>query len=90
MTFISVFTTMTNPDERNDPWQEALDCYNKISDNNVVTVGEDWPLEFDWGIFNKVYQKGFDKCDSKWVMRMDLDYFIHEDDIEKIKFYLKK
>ena len=24
MTFISVFTTMTNPDERNDPWQEAL------------------------------------------------------------------
>lgn len=90
MTFISVFTTMTNPDERNDPWQEALDCYKKISDNNVVTVGEDWPLEFDWGIFNKVYQKGFDKCDSKWVMRMDLDYFIHEDDIEKIKFYLKK
>jgi len=90
MTFISVFTTMTNPDERNDPWQEALNCYNNISDNNVVVVGEDWPLEFDWGIFNKVYQRGFDKCDSKWVMRMDLDYFIHEDDIEKIKFYLKK
>ena len=47
MTFISVFTTMTNPDERNDPWQEALNCYNNISDNNVV-VDEDWPLEFDW------------------------------------------
>ena len=24
---ISIFTTMTNPDERMDPWKEALNCY---------------------------------------------------------------
>ena len=42
---LSVVTTMTNPEDRNDPWKEALDCYNQIADELVV-VGEDWPYEF--------------------------------------------
>ena len=51
---LSIFTTMTNPEERNDPWKESLNCYNSTADE-VVVVGEDWPKEFDWGIFNKIY-----------------------------------
>ena len=31
---------MTNPEERNDPWREALDCYQYFADE-VVVVGED-------------------------------------------------
>ena len=57
--------------------------------DEVLVVGEDWPIEFDCGIFNKIYQNGFNQCSTDWVMRMDLDYFIHEDDFEKIRFYLK-
>ena len=75
---------MTNPEERNDPWKESLNCYNLTADE-VVVVGEDWPKEFDWGIFNKIYQSGMDKCNTDWVMRMDLDYFIHENDIPAIR-----
>lgn len=89
MSSFSVFTTMTNPDSRNDPWKESLNCYNALADE-VVVVGDDWPYEFDWGIFNRIYQGGFDECNTDWVMRMDLDYFIHENDIKKIKKYLKK
>ena len=86
---ISIFTTMTNPDDRNDPWRESLKCYESVADE-VVVVGDDWPYEFDWGIFNKIYQNGFDQCKTDWVIRMDLDYFIHEKDIEKLKFYINK
>ncbi len=89
MSSFSIFTTMTDPDSRNDPWKESLDCYNALADE-VIIVGDDWPSEFDWGVFNKIYQDGFDQCKTDWVMRMDLDYFIHDNDIEKIRRYLKK
>ena len=35
---LSVVTTMTNPEDRNDPWKEALDCYNQLADELVVAV----------------------------------------------------
>lgn len=89
MISLTIFTTMTNPDERNDPWKESLNCYKEVADD-VVIVGDDWPHEFDWKIFNKIYQGGFDKCSSDWVMRMDLDYFIHENDIPKLREYIDK
>ena len=89
MSSFSIFTTMTNPDERNDPWKESLNCYETLADE-VVVVGSDWPHEFDWGIFNKIYQNGFDRCSTDWVMRMDLDYFVHENDIPKIRSLLEK
>ena len=44
MPTISVFTSMTNPDDRNDPWKEALKCYEELADevlgylkvNNII------------------------------------------------------
>ena len=86
---LSVATTMTNPEDRNDPWKEALNCYNQIADELII-VGEDWPYEFKFDHIGKTFQKGFNKCSGDWVLRMDLDYFIHEKDISKIKKYLAK
>ena len=74
---LSIFTTMTKPDERMDPWEEALNCYNYFT-NNVRIVGEDWPEEFSFEIIGKIFQKGFDESNSEWVIRMDIDYFFHE------------
>ena len=31
---------MTNPDMRNDPWREALSCYEFFADE-VITTGSD-------------------------------------------------
>lgn len=80
---------MTNPDVRNDPWQEALTCYEDYSDELII-VGEDWPQEFKFDLIGKYFQEGFDKCSGDWVFRMDIDYFFHEKNIEKLKFVLKK
>ena len=85
---VSIITTMTDPDSRKDPWKEALQCYNDIADE-VIVVGEDWPDEFDWSHIGKTFQEGFDKATGDWVIRMDLDYFFHEN-IFKIRKMLQR
>jgi len=86
---ISTFTTMTNPEERNDPWKEALNCYESFSDE-VVIVGDDWPKEFKFDLIGKYYQKGFDESSGDWVLRMDIDYFFHQNNLDKLRKYLIK
>ena len=41
-------------------------------------------------IIGKTFQNGFDKCQSDWVIRMDIDYFFHEQDFKKIRKALDK
>ena len=47
---------MTNPEDRNDPWEEALNCYKDFADE-VIVVGEDWPEEFLWDHIGKPSNK---------------------------------
>ena len=86
---ISVFTSMTNPDERNDPWRESLNCYEEFGDE-VVIVGDDWPFEFKWDYLSKVIQEGFDKCTGDWAVHMPIDYIFHENDLYNIKKKLQE
>jgi len=84
MTSLSIFTSMTKPEERKDPWSESLSCYEDFADE-VIVVGENWPEEFEWDHIGKVFQEGFDKSTKDWVIRMDLDYFFHEKDKDKLR-----
>ena len=86
---VSVFTTYTNPEIRKDPWIEATNCYKDFADELIVT-GSDWSYDFSWDEIGKQFQKGFDESSGDWVFRMDIDYFIHEKDFNKIYYYLKK
>ena len=89
MTTLSIFTSMTNPELRNDPWKEALECYKYFADE-VVIVRKDWPYDFSWDYIGKTFQEGFDKSNSDWVMRMDIDYFLHEKHFKKIRQSIEK
>ena len=81
---LSIFTSMTDPEERNDPWKEALRSYEDIADE-VITVGQNWPPgEFEWKYIGEVFQEGHDICTGDWVMRMDIDYILHEKDMDYI------
>ena len=86
---ISIFTSMTNPEERQDPWKEALNCYEDFADE-VITVGEDWPEDFSWDYIGQTFQKGLDQSTGDWSIRMDLDYFFHEKDFDYIRKFLEK
>ncbi len=84
---LSVCTTMTDPESRRDPWKEALECYEDLADEIVIT-GDNWKYDFSWEQIGKFFQEGFDKATGDWVLRMDLDYFFHENDISKIRKFL--
>lgn len=86
---ISVATTYTNPHERMDPWQEALSCYEDFADEIIVT-GDDWPHDFSWEIIGETFEKGLSKASGDWVVRMDIDYFIHEKNMQNLRKALKK
>ena len=86
---ISVATTYTNPEKRGDPWKEALSCYEDFADEIVVT-GSDWPHNFSWELIGETFNRGFEEASGDWVIRMDIDYFIHEKQINKLKKSLIK
>lgn len=86
---ISIFTTYTNPEQRNDPYLEALECYEEFADEVIIT-GKDWPYEFSWEKIGETFQDGFNKVNGDWAIRMDIDYFFHEKDFKKIKKKLNK
>mgnify|MGYP000097027056 CR=1 FL=1 len=79
---LSISTSYTNPEERMDPWREALTCYNDLADE-VVRSGENWPYEFSWDHIGKTFHSGFQQCKTDWVIRMDLDYFFHEEPLKQ-------
>ena len=76
---LSIATSYSNPEERMDPWKEALSCYEDLADE-VVRSGENWPYEFSWDYIGKTFNDSFNKATGDWVIRMDLDYFFHQDD----------
>jgi hypothetical protein len=86
---ITIFTSMTDPEKRMDPWKEAISCYQDLADE-VIIVGEDWPHDFSWDHIGKTFHEGFEKSNGDWVIRMDLDYFFHEKSLKKIYSAMKK
>lgn len=80
---------MTNPSERMDPWEEALACYKDFADE-VVIVGETWPEEFKFSYIGESFQEGFDKSSGDWVIHMDIDNFLHENNIAQLRNVLSK
>lgn len=124
---LSIFTTVTDPIRRQDPFMEAMRCYADIADEIVVVVGDQihepkigsddfilseesynipeylikltemvevakkvkivnhvWPNNFSWPFIGQQFQRGYEACTGDWVIRMDLDYFIHELSIKRL------
>ena len=83
MSTVTVFTSMTNPDERKDPWKQALNCYEDLADD-INIIGQKFPEEFKWDYFGKIFQDAFNSSKGDWVFRMDVDYFFHEKNLSLI------
>lgn len=115
---LSIFTTITEPLKRQDPFFEAIDCYTDLADEVVIVDGAtkvdsdelkgllerlpeeklnkikwvyyEWPDDFEWPFIGQQFQRGYEACTGDWVIRCDLDYFFHENDISKIRHKLKE
>lgn len=83
---LSIFTTVTRPEERGDNVADALRCYNDLADEVVVINGTDtWPQKFSWNIIGQHFQKGYEQATGDWVMHADLDFIFHEKDFDAIR-----
>ncbi len=71
---ISIVTSMTNPEERGDPWKEALACFEDFSEE-IIIKGKDWPYEFKWDYMGRLFEEGIKEASGDWVIVMSLDYF---------------
>ena len=67
---------MRNPEERMDPWREALECYKSIT-SDIVIVGQDLEQEFKWDDLGKMFQEGFDKSEGDWVINLSIDMLLY-------------
>ena len=67
---LSITTTMTDPESRKDPWREALECYEDLADEVVIT-GQNWKYDFIWNEIGKFFKKDLIKLQetglSEWI-----------------------
>lgn len=87
---IGIFTTLTDPGRRGDNYEDAIKCYEDFADRLIIVDGhETWPQEFEWPTISQHFQWGYDKCDTDWVIHMDIDFLFHDKDFGKIRQALK-
>ncbi len=108
---ISILTTITNPEERQDRWKEALHSYCDFADEVVVVDGSElsnvknvinlfaneldsgkiklismpWPYEWNFKELPLHLNAGLEEATGDWVIKMDIDQIIHENDFEEIR-----
>lgn len=86
---LSIITSYTNPEERMDPWQESIKCYESLADE-VIIVGQNFKQEFNFSEIGLMFDEGFEKATGDWVIKMDIDTLIHENDFESLIASIKK
>lgn len=107
---ISILTTVTNPEQRQDKWREAFENYFDFADQVVIVNGGEpftavswsypgtefkivdlpWPYEWNWAEYPRHLNAGLKECTGDWVLRLDIDQFIHENDFEELRKHLEK
>lgn len=71
---------------------EFVNRLMRMSDSifsKIKLVNYEWPDEFEWSHIGKAFQKGYEAATGKFVVKLDLDQFIHEDDFEAIREFSK-
>lgn len=81
---ISVCVATYNAKKRQEPYEEAIACFNSFADE-VIEIDDVWPEEFSWPFIGEIFQRGYERATGDWVLRFDLDYFLHENDFEKLR-----
>lgn len=83
---LGAFITITRPEERGDLYKECIYQANQFCDKVTVINGEQsWPREFSWETISNHFQAGYKTTETDWVLHLDTDFIIHENDFEKIR-----
>ena len=101
---ISIITTVTDPDKRMDAWREAMNNYLDFADEVIVVNGGaplilkpplreillPWPDDWSWEELPKHLNAGLQQATGDWVIKLDIDQFIHEANFEELRYKLNE
>lgn len=66
------------------------DKAHEVRDNTFIRfIDQPWPYNFHWSEIAKHFNAGYEACTGDWVLKMDIDYFIHENQFETLRKYLE-
>lgn len=102
---LSILTMVTNPDEREERWREALANYCGLADEVIVVnggkelsypdpkvkfVNMEWPEDWDWEELPRHLNFGKSHCTGDWILKLDIDQLVHESEYERIRFWIER
>lgn len=56
----------------------------------VKAVALDWPFEYDWSEFPRHFNQALALATGDWVIKLDIDLFIHEDNFKELRSRLEE
>lgn len=97
---LSIFTTVSDPVNRGEHFEQSVNCYKDLADEVVIvngglpllgykTVQYKWEQSFSWDFIGQQFQRGYEACTGDWVIHADLDFIFHERDFGRIRQALK-
>ena len=60
-----------------------LPFYHK--ENKVKFVNLDWAYDFSWETIAQHFNAGLEACTGDWILKMDIDYILHEKDFNDFR-----
>jgi len=58
------------------------ECMQK---DKIKIVEMPWKYDFSWETIAQHFNKGLEACTGDWIMKMDIDYIIHERDMKTLR-----
>jgi glycosyltransferase involved in cell wall biosynthesis len=86
-------------DTRDPNWKAAIESYGEFADeiivvdgsctlksgNGLTVIHSPWPWDWSWEELPKHLNEGLKASTGDWVIRCDIDYIFHENDIPLIR-----
>lgn len=64
--------------------------YSIDGNEKFIIVNQAWPEEWNWVELPRHLNAGLEQCTGDWVIKLDIDQFIHEKDFEAIRATLHR
>jgi glycosyltransferase involved in cell wall biosynthesis len=62
----------------------------ELSDERIKFVSRSWPKEFGWPFIGQSFQLGYESCSGDWVVHLDADFILHENEYDNIRKTLRE
>jgi len=67
----------------------GFDLASLNNNKNLWVRSLPWPYDFSWEQIAQAFNAGLENCTGDWIIKMDIDYVIHEKDMDSLRTQLE-